>query len=233
MVLVNKKSKSIPRIKALIFMKAYSERVPGKNMKKLFGKPLFHWILDSLSESNYINEIIINTDSNEIAESATSNYDVTIHMRPKYLNNIDSNEANQIIEYDLSKINGEYFFQTHSTNPLLNVDTIDSALEEYFDNKFDSLLSVTEKQKRYFTLDGDPINHNPQNLVKTQNCKSLYEENSCIYIFSRKVFEKNTNRIGENPMLYPISPLESIDIDEPLDFEIAEFLMKRRNTLNR
>jgi len=52
-----------------------------------------------------------------------------------------------------------------------------------------------------------------------------------MYIFSRKVFEKNVNRIGENPMLYPISSLESIDIDEPIDFEIAEFLMKRRNTL--
>ena len=233
MTIANKKSKSIPQFKALMFMKAYSERVPGKNMKKLCGRPLFHWILDSLSEAKYISEIIINTDSKEIAESATSNYDVTLHMRPKYLLDIDSNEANQIIEYDLSKTNGEYFFQSHSTNPLLRVDTIDSAIEEYFDNKFDSLLSVTEKQKRYFTFDGDPINHNPHKLVKTQNCKSLYEENSCIYIFSRKVFEKNTNRIGENPMLYPISPLESIDIDEPLDFEIAEFLMQRKNTFNQ
>ena len=185
-----KKSKSFPQAKALIFMKAHSERVPGKNMKKLFGRPLFHWILDSLSEAKYINEIIINTDSKEIAESATNNYDVTIHMRPKYLLDIDGNEANQIIEYDLSKTNGEYFFQSHSTNPLLSVDTIDRAIEVYFSNKFDSLISVTEKRKRYFTLEGDPINHDPQNLVKTQNCKSLYEENSCIYIFSRKVFEK-------------------------------------------
>ena len=55
MTLANKKSKSIPKIRALIFMKAHSERVPGKNMKKLCGKPLFHWILDSLSKSNYIN----------------------------------------------------------------------------------------------------------------------------------------------------------------------------------
>ena len=54
-----------------------------------------------------------------------------------------------------------------------------------------------------------------------------------MYIFSRKVFEKNVNRIGENPMLFPISSLEAIDIDESIDFEIAEFLMKRRNTLNR
>ena len=233
MTIANKKSKSIPQFKALMFMKAYSERVPGKNMKKLCGKPLFHWILDSLSESNYISEIIINTDSKEIAESATSNYDVTIHMRPKYLNNIDSNEANQIIEYDLSKTNGEYFFQSHSTNPLLSAETIDRAIEEYFSNKFDSLMSVTEKRKRYFTLDGDPINHNPKDLVKTQNCKLLYEENSCIYIFSREVFEKNINRIGNNPMLYPISPIESMDIDEPLDFEIAEFLMQRKNSINQ
>jgi len=227
MMTVKQKSKSICQTKALIFMKAHSERLPGKNMKKLCGKPLFHWILDSLSEAKYINEIIINTDSKEIAESATSSYDVTIHMRPKYLLDLDDNEANQIIEYDLSKTSGEYFFQSHSTNPLLRVDTIDSAIEEYFDNKFDSLLSVTERHKRYFTLDGDPINHNPQILVKTQNCKTLYEENSCIYIFSRKVFEKNVNRIGKNPMLYPISPFESIDIDEPIDFEIAEFLIKR------
>ena len=229
---VNKKSKSIPQIKALIFMKAFSERVPQKNMKKLCGRPLFHWILNSLSESNYINEIVINTDSKEIAESATSNYDVTVHMRPKYLINIDSNEANQIIEYDLSKTKGEYFFQSHSTNPLLSAETIDGAIEAYFRDKFDSLISVTEKRKRYFTLDGDPINHDPQNLVKTQNCKSLYEENSCIYIFSREVFQKNINRIGNNPLLYPISPIESIDIDEPIDFEIAEFLMQRNNINN-
>ena len=233
MTLVNKKSKSFPQAKALIFMKAHSERVPGKNMRKLCGRPLFHWILDSLSEAKYINEIIINTDANEIAESAASNFDVTIHMRPNYLLDIHGDEANQIIEYDLSKTNGEFFFQSHSTNPLLNADTIDSAIVEYFHNKFDSLLSVTERHKRYYTSDGEPINHKPQNLVKTQHCKSIYEENSCMYVFSRKVFEKNVNRIGENPMLYPISSLESIDIDEPIDFEIAEFLMKRRNTLNR
>lgn len=227
--MTKKKTNSIPKIKALIFMKAFSERLPRKNMKKLCGRPLFHWILDTLSKSIYIDEIIINTDSKEIADSATNNYDVTIHMRPEYLKNIESNEANQIIEYDLSKTNGQYFFQTHSTNPLLSVDTIDRAIEEYFSNKFDSLISVTEKFKRYFTTDGVAINHNPQNLAKTQNCKILYEENSCIYIFSREAFKKNVNRIGNNPMFYPISSEESVDIDEPIDFEIAEFLMQRRN----
>ena len=231
MELIKDQLRPIPKIKALIFMKGLSERVPGKNMRSLCGKPLFHWILDSLSESNYISEIIINTDSKEIAASAISNYDVTIHMRPEYLNNIESNEANQIIEYGLKQTDGEYFFQSHSTNPLLSVDTIDRSIEKYFSNNFDTLISVKKSQKRYFTGDGDPVNHDPQSLMKTQKCESLFEENSCIYIFSRTAFKKNINRVGSNFMLYPMDSIESIDIDEPYEFEIADFLMQRRNII--
>ena len=92
-------------------MKEYSERIPGKNMRLLCGRPLFHWIMICLSSSKYIKEIIINTDSNEIAKSAQNNFTVTIHMRPYHLMDIHSNEANQIMEYDLSQTNGEYFIQ--------------------------------------------------------------------------------------------------------------------------
>ena len=76
-------------------MKANSERIPGKNMRLLCGRPLFHWILESLNESGVIDEIIINTDSEEIANNATSCFNVTIHMRPDYLLDIQANEANQ------------------------------------------------------------------------------------------------------------------------------------------
>ena len=69
-------------------MKAHSERVPGKNMRELCGRPLFHWILDALNNSGVVDEIIINTDSEEIAESARKYFNATIHMRPKYLLNI-------------------------------------------------------------------------------------------------------------------------------------------------
>ena len=71
------------KVKALMFMKGHSERVPRKNLRYLNGKPLFHWIMNTLVSSKSIDEIIINTDSDEIATSATDNYDVTIHMRPE------------------------------------------------------------------------------------------------------------------------------------------------------
>jgi len=218
----------VPEVKALLFMKHHSERVPRKNMRDFCGKPLFHWIVESLLESKYINEIIINTDSEEIAKSAARNFEVTIHMRPEHLLTINKNEANQIMEYDLSITKGEYFLQTHSTNPLLRTKTIDSSIEAYFKNKnHDSLLSVTEWKTRLYFQDGKPINHNPEKLIKTQELPIVYEENSCIYIFSRAGFFKNKNRVGKSPFLFPLEKMESVDIDEEYDFQFAEFLKQK------
>lgn len=220
---------NIPAIKALIFMKKHSERVPEKNIRPLCGRPLFHWILESLSSSRYISEIIINTDSEEIAEDASKNFKVTIHMRPDYLLHIQSDEANQIMAYDLGKSDGEFFIQSHSTNPLLQSETIDKAVESFFkQNECDSLFSVTPVQKRFFQKDGSAINHDPEKLIKTQELPVIFEENSCMYIFSRTVFFNRKNRLGHRPMLFPIDRFESIDIDEEFDFTIAEALMITR-----
>lgn len=217
----------IPEVKALIFMKHHSERVPGKNIRRFYGQPLFHWILGTLKKSKYISEIVVNTDSAEIGEDASRLFDATIHMRPEYLLTIDSNEANQIISYDLSLLDGEYFLQTHSTNPNLTADTIDRSIEAFFATKnHDSLISVTEIKKRFYWPDGRPINHDPGSLLKTQNQIPLLEENSCIYIFSRNGFLKRQNRVGENPMFFPVSPMEAVDIDEESDFAIAESIRR-------
>jgi CMP-N-acetylneuraminic acid synthetase len=221
---------SKPKVKALMFMKANSERVPGKNMRLLCGRPLFHWIMDALNESGVIKEIIINTDSNEIAENAQKYFDVTIHMRPDYLLNIQSNEAYQIMDYDLKQTEGEYFIQTHSTSPLLRAQTIKAALEIYFENlvQNDSLFSVTPLQIRLFNDKFKAINHDPNNLIKTQNLPYIYEENSCLYVFSRSSFLENKNRLGKTPYLFPINRYEAVDIDEKYDFLMAETLMRNR-----
>ena len=218
------------QLKALLFMKGNSERVPGKNVRLFCGRPLFFWILDSLQQSGVVSEIIINTDSEEIASMAKSNYDVTIHMRPIHLLNIISNEASQIMDYDLSLTDGDVFLQSHSTNPLLKPSTIRRAVERYFaaSNEYDSLFSVTPLQTRLFHENWTPINHDPGNLIKTQNLPFVYEENSCIYIFSRASFVKNGSRIGRTPLLFPIDRYDAIDIDEEYDFLFAETIMQHR-----
>jgi len=209
-------------------MKADSERVPGKNMRLLKGRPLFHWILDALNESDVIDEIIINTDSEEIAENAQKHFNVTIHMRPEYLLHIQSNEAYQIMSYDLEHTKGDYFVQSHSTNPLLKADTIKQAVNSYFANLnvYDSLFSVTPLQTRLYDGDFKALNHDSNNLIKTQELPFIYEENSCIYVFSRKSFTDNRNRIGKKPYLFPVNRHEGVDIDEEYDFLLAEAMMQ-------
>lgn len=214
-----------PKVKALVPMKEHSERVPQKNFRLLAGKPAFHWVLETLQRCQYIDEIIINTDSDLIAENASKHFEVTILKRPDYLLG-DMVSIQPLIAYDISQTNGNYYLQTHSTNPLLTKETIDKAILTFFSqNKHDALFSVTPVKSRFYWPDGKGINHDPSNLIRTQDLEPIYEENSCFYIFSRETNNKHQNRLGSNPMMYHINPLEAADIDDWEDFLWVEFLL--------
>ncbi len=218
----------IPKIKALVPMKGHSERVPNKNIRMLAGKSAFHWIIDTLSKSKYIDEIIINTDSKEIANSAKENFKVTILDRPDILLG-DMVSIQPLIEYDLSQTNGEFYLQTHSTNPLVTTATIDRAIEAFFaQQEHDALFAVTPLKTRFYWPDGSGVNHDPKHLIRTQDLKPIFEENSCFYIFSKKTNEKTKNRLGNNPMMYQMDRLEAVDIDDIEDFYWAEYLLLRK-----
>lgn len=217
------------KLTALLPMKGHSERVSNKNMKEFAGKPLYHAIMQSLQKSKYVEKVIIDTDSDIIAKDALVNFEkVQIIDRPKEIQG-DFVPMNDIIDYDLTQLDEEHFLQTHSTNPLLTTETINRAIESYFANleNNDSLFSVTKIQTRLYWTDGTPINHNLKELLRTQDLPIAYEENSNIYIFSKKSFKKAGNRrIGLSPLMFEMNKLEAIDIDEAEDFILAELLHK-------
>lgn len=222
---------AIPYITAIIFMKGHSARVPRKNVRPLAGRPLCHWILTALAECQHIKQIIVNTDSNEIAELCRPLAKVKIHERPEHLYG-DHIGANPLIEWDLQHSDAEYYLQSHSTNPLLTAATMAAAIQAFFkQDTHDSLFSVTAFKKRFYWPDGRPVNHDPANLLMTQNLPPLMEENSCIYIFSKTGFRASGSRLGQRPLLYPMPGLEAVDIDEEEDFTVAEALMQQRLSL--
>ena len=218
------------KITLLLPMKGNSQRVPNKNLKLFNGKPLFHIIIDKVITSKFINKVIINTDSDLISESATKTYKdlIDIHKRPKNIQG-DFVSMNKIIEYDLENSESDIYIQTHSTSPLLSVKSLDSAIHKMIDNPtdFDSIFSVTKIQTRFYDKNGKPFNHNPKELIRTQDLDPLYEENSGFYIFTKESFKNaNNKRIGIRPLMYEIDKIEAIDIDEPEDFNIAEIMYK-------
>lgn len=223
------------KIKALLPMKGNSERVPNKNMRDFNGAPLYHTIVKSLLSSKYITHVVINTDSNIIKKDAKENFPnkIIIIDRPKEIQG-DYISMNEIIKYDLSQLEGEHFLQTHSTNPLLRTQTIDNAIEKYFDGleTYDSVFGVTKVQTRFYDKNAKPINHNPEKLLRTQDLEPLYEENSNFYIFSKEAFKNaDDKRIGLKPQIAEVNKLEAVDIDEPEDFKLAELLHIHKDNL--
>lgn len=219
------------KIAALIPMKEHSQRVPNKNIKDFNGKPLFYWIFQTLMKVKSIDKIFLDTDSDIICEKVRKYFpDIIIIKRPENLIG-DFVSVNKLINNDLKEIdNYEYFIQTHSTNPLLKSSTITTAIDFYKDNLniYDSVFSVTKIQSRFYDVYGNPINHDPIELLRTQDIPPLYEENSCFYIFSKSSFNKTKARIGSKPYLFEISQKESIDIDTNDDFLLAETFSKEK-----
>lgn len=218
---------TIPQLTALVPMKHHSERVSGKNYRPFCGKPLFHWVLTALNESKHVGPIIVNTDSERIADEVIK-FGAIVLERPEHLRG-DMITIEPLIKWDLAHSSGEYYLQTHSTNPLLTPDTLDRAVEQFFSHpENDSLFSVTPMRTRFYWPDGRPVNHDPKHLTRTQDLPPIYEENSCIYVFSRSAFEKTGHRTGERPLMFEMHSLEAVDIDDEQDFEIAELTMRAR-----
>ena len=224
-----------PKIIALLPMKGNSERVPKKNLKDFNGNPLYQIILNKLLEIKIIDEIIINTDCPNITESIQSKYKekVLVKNRPENIRG-DFVSMNKIIENDLDNSDGEIYIQTHSTNPLIDVSSIDRALNKMLEigTSNDSIFSVTKIQTRFYDINGKAINHNPQELVRTQDLPPIFEENSCFYIFTKNSFKQSGGkRIGLKPLMFEIDKIEAIDIDNIEDFIIAEAVHKSRQSL--
>jgi len=214
------------QITALVPMRHHSKRVPGKNYRPFAGRMLYQHIIGSLLGCNLISEVVIDTDSPTIMEDASQNFpQVRLIERLEDLRS-DTVPMNDVLLYDVTKVESDYYLQTHSTNPLLSTETITDAIQLFLDKypSYDSLFSVTAVQRRLWDNLGRAINHNPAILLRTQDLPAVYEENSCLYIFDRRVLETRHNRIGERPLMFEMDRIEAWDIDDELDFRIGEFL---------
>lgn len=222
----------------IIPIKYESTRVPGKNYRNFNGKPLLYWIINCIINIENINKIVIDTDSDFIINLINELFKekikkITFYNRPKHLHG-GHISTNKLLLNVIKELNLDYdiYIQTHVTNPLLNRNTIQTAIDLYNKNmdSYDSLFSVNKLQTRLYNNKFKELNHDRFNLIPTQELEEIYEENSCIYIFSKETLFKYESRIGIKPYLFTMSTLESVDIDWEDDFIIAEQIFKIKNT---
>lgn len=218
------------KIIALVPMRHNSQRVPGKNYRPLAGRPLYQHIIETLLNTPEIAEIVVDTDSAPVMDGLRRDFpQVRIIERPEHLR-ADAIPMNEILSYDTAQVSGDFYLQTHSTNPLLKSATLSRAIQTFLSGYpgCDSMFSVTRLQTRLWDQLTRPINHNPSILLQTQDLPPVFEENSCLYLFTRQNLLTRRNRLGERPLMFEIAAAEAWDIDEELDFAVTDFLMRQQ-----
>lgn len=221
------------KITAIIPIKHTSTRVPGKNFRLMNGKPLFFYIINTLLQVKEINNIIIDTNSDTIFEEVPKIFKdnmnkIVLYERPTHLcpGNTPTNDLLLNVIQDLN-LDSDYYLQTHVTNPLLKKETISESINTFLrnKNKYECLFSAKTHYTRFYDKDGKDMNHNRFKLIPTQDLDPIYEENSCIYIFTKEILEKYKARIGNKALIFPMNDIESQDIDWEPDFILTETLM--------
>jgi CMP-N-acetylneuraminic acid synthetase len=219
------------KVVALMPMKANSERVKGKNFRDFGGKPLFRWMLDVLKSVSAIDAVVINTDAREILAKNGLIEDERVIIRDRKSEICgDFVSMNEIINDDLENIDADIFLMTHTTNPLLSKNSVEAAISQFKialkSGKADSLFTVNKVQERFYDADVKALNHDPDNLIRTQDLTPWYQENSNLYLFSKESFSQTNARIGKHPMVLETAPFESTDIDTPDDWDLGEVMVE-------
>jgi CMP-N-acetylneuraminic acid synthetase len=173
-----------------------------------------------------IDRVVINTDARAIlaGHGLIETDRVMIRdRRPEICG--DTVSMNLVLADDVANVPANMYLMTHTTNPLLSAATIRRAIGAFREataaGDADSLFTVNKVQTRFYRIDGSPVNHDPANLIPTQDIEPWYAENSNLYLFTGESFAATGARIGRRPLLYEGPPFESIDIDTPADWDFA------------
>lgn len=213
------------RTACFIPIKANSERVKGKNLRLLNGKPLYRYISEHVLETDVFDEIYIDTNSDEVAEYALSmGFNVIDRIPELALNTANGNDL-LVHHYNLYP-NYDYYFQLFATAPYLKQTTIRTCWERLTSTaEYDSCFTATENHGFYWYA-GMPVNYRPGILPRSQDMVPVFEETTGLYGITRESLKKYNCRIGRNPYIHIVDKFEAVDINTEEDWKIAEFIGK-------
>lgn len=220
------------KILAIIPARGGSKGIKNKNIIDLCGKPLISYTIESALNSKYIDDVIVSTDSEKIADVAIKYNAKVPFKRPQELATDNSKTIDAII-YTINRLNNEGFKYEHlillqPTEPLRNSNDIDEAIELYYSRECRALASVSEVDDNPIlirTISSDGVLNRMLKVGSTcrrQDMPVYYRVNGCIYINRISELNKNTS-FNDNEIPFVMSREHSVDIDEMKDLWIAEY----------
>jgi len=224
------------RILALIPARGGSKGIPKKNLRLMNGKPLIAYAIENAKKSKYIKDVFVTTDSKEI-EEVSKVYGAAVIKRDNELSS-DLVTLDPVIYHamlEAEKETGKFYdavITLQPTSPLLNVDTLDSAIEYFISGNFETVISVVNKPHLAWGVKDSELVPLYSERKNRQELPPQYLETGAFVISKRKVVVPES-RIGSKTSVYEISEVESIDIDDRNDWLLAENLLKRKKIIFR
>ena len=203
-----------------------SQRVKNKNFKPFCGKNLLIRKIEVLKKINQINEIIINTDSDEAIKIA-KDLGVSFKKRGKYYASSECSNS-KFWSHIAEKTDGNFIMFTNCTSPLIKEETYEKIIIKFESSKSsnDSINTVTGI-KEYLYLNDKPVNFNPNKAPNSQDLPEVVKLNFAVNIISKELMFKKKSLVGHKPLFYKLDDIEGFDINTNYEFEFAEYLFKK------
>lgn len=213
-------------IATVIPAKGTSQRVESKNTRSFFGTSLLEIKIKQLLEAKRVGPVYVSSENSSILKMAETLGAIPLYREPEY--STDHIPMSEVYAYMAGQINAKYILLAHVTNPLATANTYDRCADKFMKNlNKTSSLTTVNYVKEFLYLNGKPINFNPQKKPRSQDLPDIYKLNHVVSISKRSHIISNKEWFDSNVLFYPLSALESFDIDTLLDFEIAEFLYEK------
>ena len=213
------------KVVAIVPVRGGSQRVPHKNSRPFAGRTLLDLKLEVLSGLQGVDQVVVTTDCDKCMAIARE-HGVSLHRRDSYF--AGSSVTNDKHWRHIAEITpGDVVFMTQVTSPLVRRSTYQAALRSYLASveEFDSLNSVSLERK-FLWRNGAPINYDIAVTPKSQDLLEIVSLNFAITILGREKMMNRGNVVGENPQFLQLEKIESIDIDDEVDFKVAEALFR-------
>lgn len=205
------------KVVAFVPIRLNSKRVVGKNLKLLGGKPMMCYLLETLVQVSLIDEVYVYCSSDEVREFLPAG--VKLLKRDTALDS-DTALGEEIYDAFVRDVDADVYMLAHTTSPFIKADTISKAIDEVVKGGHDSAFSA-QKIQTFTWYEGKPLNYSPTSIPRTQTIEPVFVETSAFYIFRRDIWVEHHRRVGFNPYMALVGPVEGVDIDYPEDFEFA------------
>jgi CMP-N-acetylneuraminic acid synthetase/regulator of RNase E activity RraA len=211
------------KVVAFLPVKGKSNRIENKNIKLLDGKPLFLHTLEKLIKCDFIDEVYLDSESDEIFELASEVNCRSFKREEKYASN--KTDGNVLFMNEVKHTPGDIYIQILCTSPFIEIKTIRKGVELLkTDHSYDSVVLI--RREKFYTWDSQTLHphYDMEHIPNSYTLDDTIVETMGLYIIRKEAAFATERRIGDHPYLLEAKPIEAVDVNYPEDFALAELI---------